>query len=117
MKVWCAAFECIHNKNNLCKAKEINLSDSYVNTLYEGQMHCQKCRMHEEDEETKQIKKNIEEWSQKNSVRFIQDHTNFESEHARNIIRNDLIPVAKLVNPGLETTIRKMILNKYKAPK
>lgn len=62
-------------------------------------------------------KKNIEEWSQKNSVRFIQDHTNFESEHARNIIRNDLIPVAKLVNPGLETTIRKMILNKYKAPK
>lgn len=62
MKVWCAAFECIHNKNNLCKAKEINLSDSYVNTLYEGQMHCQKCRMYEEDEETKQIKKNIEEW-------------------------------------------------------
>lgn len=62
-------------------------------------------------------KKRIQEWSKNNSVQFIQDPTNFESEHARNIIRNDLMPIAKLVNPGLEKTIKKMILNKYKAPK
>jgi len=54
-KVWCAEITCKHNKNNLCKAKEINLSAGRVNTVYSGRMDVWKCRTFEESERFKQM--------------------------------------------------------------
>jgi len=38
----------------------------------------------------------------------IEDPTNSTDEHARNIIRNDLVPTALRVNPGLFTTVKNL---------
>ena len=56
-KVWCAAIECKHNKNNQCKAKEINLSEGHANTFFQGYLQFWKCRSYKESKETKEIKK------------------------------------------------------------
>lgn len=58
-KVWCATIECKHNKNNRCRAKEINLSDGHVHTIHQGYMQYWKCRSFEESKATKEIKKLI----------------------------------------------------------
>ncbi len=58
-KVWCAAIECKYNKNNQCRAKEINLSDGHVHTVNQGYMQYWKCQSFEESNEAKEIKKLI----------------------------------------------------------
>lgn len=55
-------------------------------------------------------KKKINEWQKRNDVQFVQDPSNMENEHARNIIRNELMPIALKVNPGLEKTIKNKLL-------
>lgn len=54
-KVWCAEITCKHNKKNLCKAREINLSVGNINTLHNGRMNAWKCRTFEESESFKEI--------------------------------------------------------------
>ena len=61
-KVICAAGECIWNDvNNLCRAKEINLSDNYIMTVYDGRQHFNKCRNYEMSEESKRIMNELKE--------------------------------------------------------
>jgi hypothetical protein len=61
-KVICAAVECIWNDvNNRCRAKEINLQDNYIMTLYEGRQHFNKCRNYEMSEESKRIMNELKE--------------------------------------------------------
>ncbi len=43
-KVWCASIECKHNKNNQCKAKEINISDGHIHTVHQGYKQIWLCR-------------------------------------------------------------------------
>jgi len=49
------------------------------------------------------------EWCQKKGIPFVQDPSNESRNHARNIIRHDIMPHALAVNPGLRTTVRSMI--------
>lgn len=53
-------------------------------------------------------------WGQKNDVPWIEDESNAENEHSRNIIRNELMPTVKKINPGIEKTVKKMILEKWR---
>jgi tRNA(Ile)-lysidine synthase len=50
-------------------------------------------------------------WAERKSVPFLQDPSNFSREHMRNVIRHDIVPTASLVNPGLEKTISKRLLD------
>ena len=54
-KVWCASIECKHNKNNQCKAKEINLAERNLHTVHEGFKRTWDCRCFAMDEETKRM--------------------------------------------------------------
>ena len=54
-KVWCAAIECEHNKNNRCTAKEINLSEGRVHTVHEGVKQVWGCRMYNMSNESKEL--------------------------------------------------------------
>ncbi len=57
-KVICAACDCIWNDvNNQCRAKEINLSDNYIMTLYDGRQHFNRCNEYEMSEESKELLK------------------------------------------------------------
>lgn len=49
------------------------------------------------------------EWARNKNIHYIQDESNFEDEHSRNRIRNNIVPEALLVNPGLKTVVKKMI--------
>lgn len=55
-------------------------------------------------------KREIESWQQKYHVEYIQDESNFEEEHARNIIRNSMMKDVLRVNPGILKTIKKKYL-------
>lgn len=54
-------------------------------------------------------KKVFESWCERKDVPFIQDESNFSLDHTRNRIRHKIIPEALKVNPGLKTTIRKIV--------
>ena len=49
-------------------------------------------------------------WSERKSVPHVSDPSNESRNHARNRIRHDIVPQALLINPGLHTTIRKLII-------
>lgn len=55
-------------------------------------------------------KEDIQSWAKRKNVEYIEDPTNKENKYARNLIRNNLVPEALKVNPGLRTTIRNMYL-------
>lgn len=61
-KVWCAAIECTNNKNNQCKAAEINLSEGHIHTVYQGFKQMWECRSYNQSERSKKMEKLIDEW-------------------------------------------------------
>lgn len=61
-KVWCAEITCKHNHDNVCKAKEINLSAGLVHTVHEGAMDIWKCCTYAESEESRQIREALEQF-------------------------------------------------------
>lgn len=54
-KVVCACIECKHNKNGICKKKEINLANGNIATVYEGRQNVWWCRMFELSDFAKEI--------------------------------------------------------------
>lgn len=56
-KVICGHTECKHNKNKVCKAKEINLGAWLINTVHYGMKRMEECITYEESEEYKEIQK------------------------------------------------------------
>lgn len=54
-KVWCAAIECRHNKNNQCRSKEINLTEGHIHTVHQGFKQVWGCRTYETDPKLKEI--------------------------------------------------------------
>lgn len=50
-------------------------------------------------------------YAKRHNVDFIQDYSNFESCCDRNIFRNEIFPVIKKMNPGIETVFRKRLNN------
>lgn len=59
-------------------------------------------------------KEQLSKWATMYKVPYIQDMSNFEDCHARNRIRNNILPQIKLINPGIHTVIRKKLEDKYK---
>lgn len=56
-------------------------------------------------------KEDFYEYAAKNSVPYIEDQTNFDSEFgARNAIRNKILPEVLKVNPGIYKVVKKKIL-------
>lgn len=56
----------------------------------------------------------IDRYVEKNKVVWIEDPSNSTSNYDRNKIRNEVIPVLKQINPGLEKTFFKRCIEKYK---
>jgi len=56
-------------------------------------------------------------WAKKNDVNFIQDETNFESDYARNYIRNKMMKSILHINPGIQKMIKKKLIKKYRGQK
>ena len=54
-------------------------------------------------------KANMERWCSEYDVPYLTDPANASEKHARTIIRHKIMPHALKVNPGLYTTIRKMV--------
>ena len=60
-KVWCAAIDCMNNKNNLCTAAEINLYAGHIHTVHQGFKPVWECGMYNVSIESKQIEEKIRE--------------------------------------------------------
>lgn len=58
-------------------------------------------------------KEQIKEWAKRNNVDWIEDLSNNDTKFNRNKIRHDLVPIAKQVNPGIETMIKNKLKKKY----
>lgn len=59
-KVICACGECKHNKNNICKAKEVKIRSWRINTVYHGIKRMEECLTHEKSEEFKQMERALQ---------------------------------------------------------
>lgn len=59
-------------------------------------------------------KKDIRMWAEKNELNWIEDKSNLENHHSRNVIRNEMMEICLKVNPGLEKMMRKKILESLK---
>ena len=51
----------------------------------------------------------LRSWCLRKEVPFLDDPGNVDRKYMRSVIRNDILPHALTVNPGLEKTVRKMI--------
>lgn len=59
-------------------------------------------------------KQELIDYAIRNNINWIEDPTNIQSIYSRNKIRNQIIPVLKDINPGLEKTFKTKCLNKYR---
>lgn len=57
-------------------------------------------------------KSEFDSWSVRKGIKFIQDESNFENCHDRNIIRNEMMQTILKINPGIEKTVKKMLLKR-----
>jgi len=58
-------------------------------------------------------KKELEQWSIRNGVPYVQDPSNESRRYMRNIIRHDIMPTATVVNPGLHKVLKKKVLEMF----
>ncbi len=58
-------------------------------------------------------KKEFEDWAMRKNVEYVQDMSNFESVHDRNIIRNEMMDIVLKINPGIEKTVKKLLLKRH----
>ena len=54
-------------------------------------------------------KSELVSWCQRHDVPWIEDKSNQDSKYMRNYIRNELMPHALRVNPGLHTLVKKVV--------
>lgn len=52
----------------------------------------------------------FKKWSDNKNVPFIQDESNDCLDYSRNRIRHEIVPQSLLVNPGLKTIVKKMVM-------
>ena len=58
-------------------------------------------------------KRSLEDWCNRKEVPFLVDPANEDKQFMRSIIRHDILPNARLVNPGIEKTIKKLVQKSY----
>ena len=61
-KVWCAAIECTNNKDNMCTAAEINLTEGHIHTVHQGFKQVWGCRTYNVTDQYKQLEDSIKEF-------------------------------------------------------
>jgi tRNA(Ile)-lysidine synthase len=58
-------------------------------------------------------KEDLVSWCERKSVPYIVDPSNSDSRYMRNYIRNELLPMAMVVNPGIAKTVGKLVMAEY----
>lgn len=53
-------------------------------------------------------KQELRDWATRHGVKWIEDPTNATGEHARNVVRHEIMKHALVINPGLHKTVRKL---------
>ena len=59
-------------------------------------------------------KRSLEDWCSYREVPYLTDPANSDRMFMRSIIRHDIMPHARLVNPGVEKTFRKLVEKEYR---
>lgn len=57
-------------------------------------------------------KKELVDWCIRKNVPWFDDMTNLDTKYMRNYIRREVMPVVQKINPGIQKTIKKKLLNK-----
>ena len=64
--IHCAALDCEYNNDNYeCIAPEINLSDHYIMTVWEGRQHFNRCKTYNESRQPDEFKIKLEQMKKK----------------------------------------------------
>jgi len=58
-------------------------------------------------------KRSLEAWCYRKEVPYLVDPGNADRKFMRSIIRNDIMPHARKVNPGMEKTFKKLVEKEY----
>ena len=58
-------------------------------------------------------KRSLEDWCSRKEVPFLLDPSNEDKKFMRSIIRHEILPSARLVNPGIEKTFKKLVENNF----
>jgi tRNA(Ile)-lysidine synthase TilS/MesJ len=58
-------------------------------------------------------KSELMDWCCRHSVPYVHDKSNEDTKYARNRIRNNIIPEALAVNPGLHKVVGKLVAAQY----
>ena len=58
-------------------------------------------------------KRSLEDWCNRKEVPFLTDPANTDRKFMRSIIRHDIMHHARLVNPGMEKTFKKLVEKEY----
>ena len=56
----------------------------------------------------------LSDWCERKDVPFLTDPANTNRMYMRSIVRHDILPHAKSVNPGIEKTFRKLVEKEYR---
>ena len=57
-------------------------------------------------------KKELVDWCIRHNVLWYDDMTNLDTKYMRNFIRHEAMPVVQKINPGIQKTVKKKLLNK-----
>ena len=49
-KVHCTSFECEYNRDNICNAEVIRLSDGHIHTVHQGFKHIHECKTYKKSQ-------------------------------------------------------------------
>ena len=60
-------------------------------------------------------KRELLDWCDRKDVPYLSDPGNKDKKFMRSIIRHDILPNARLVNPGIEKTIKKLVEKSYES--
>lgn len=55
----------------------------------------------------------LESWAENKNVDYIEDPSNFDTRYSRNLIRHNIIPMTKIINPGIEKVIKKKVIRSF----
>ena len=58
-------------------------------------------------------KRSLEDWCERKDVPFMVDPGNTDRKFMRSIVRHDILPNARRLNPGIEKTFKKLVERKY----
>ena len=56
-------------------------------------------------------KEELKSWAERKRVVYISDPSNYDLKYMRNLIRHELVPIARKVNPGLQKVVKKKVEN------